>query len=222
MLCLARLLRLSCLAIQINLEKYGYKKKAFLGFSYTTFFLNFLVPLFRGDAKRFIKFFFIWSVTMLPATLIDNFPHHINNWNNKTIINFIISLFDIKFKYVFLTQSLIVLSFLIIHMIIWFFIAKNYNKHYTNQLLNNGYTPIENDNYILILLEKYLEYSEKHRKEIDLYNNVIKTVNSEERKKFYISVIVISIFSFYTIHKIFEFYYKLGDITHFDYTQKYI
>ena len=78
------------MAIQINLEKNGYKKKTFLGFSYTTFFFNFLVPFFRGDAKKFIKFFFIWSVTMLPATLIDNFPHHINNWNNKTIINFII------------------------------------------------------------------------------------------------------------------------------------
>jgi hypothetical protein len=152
------------MAIEINLEKHGQKKKAFLGFSYTTFFLNFLVPLFRGDAKRFIKFFFIWSVTMLPATLIDNFPHHINNWNNKTIINFIISLFDIKFKYVFLTQSLIVLSFLIIHMIIWFFIAKNYNKNYTSQLLNNGYIPMENDDYTLTLLEEYLKYPEKIKK----------------------------------------------------------
>ena len=213
------------MAIQINLEKNGYKKKAFLGFSYTTFFLNFLVPLFRGDAKRFIKFFFIWSVTMLPATLIDNFPHHINNWNNKTIINFIISLFDIKFKYVFLTQSLIVLSFLIIHMIIWFFIAKNYNKNYTRKLLNNGYIPIENDNYTLTLLEEYLEHPEKNkknRKEIELYNNIVKTVNKEEKKKFYISIIAILLFSFYLIYEISEIYNKLGDITHFEYTQKYI
>ena len=213
------------MAIQINLEKSGYKKKAFLGFSYTTFFLNFLVPLFRGDAKRFIKFFFLWSVTMLPATLIDNFPHHINNWNNKTIINFIISLFDIKFKYVFLTQSLIVLSFLIIHMIIWFFIAKNYNKNYTRQLLNNGYDPMENDDYTLTLLEEYLEHPEKNkknRKEIELYNNIVETVNKEEKKKFYISIIAILLFSFYLVYEISEIYNKLGDITHFEYTQKYI
>lgn len=213
------------MAIQINLEKNGYKKKAFLGFSYTTFFLNFLVPLFRGDAKRFIKFFFLWSVTMLPATLIDNFPHHINNWNNKTIINFIISLFDIKFKYVFLTQSLIVLSFLIIHMIIWFFIAKNYNKNYTRQLLNNGYVPMENDDYTLTLLEEYLEHPEKNkknRKEIELYNNIVETVNKEEKKKFYISIIAILLFSFYLVYEISEIYNKLGDITHFEYTQKYI
>ena len=159
---------------------------------------------------------------MLPATLIDNFPHHINNWNNPTIINFIASLFDIKFKYVFLTQSLIVLSFLIIHMIIWFFIAKNYNKNYTRKLLNNGYIPIENDNYTLTLLEEYLEYSEKNRKNTDLYNNIIETVNKEEKKKFYISIIIIFIFSFYAILNISETYNKLGDITHFEYTQKYI
>ena len=207
------------MAIEINLEK------TFLGFSYTTFFLNFLVPLFRGDAKRFIKFFFLWSVTMLPATLIDNFPHHINNWNNKTIINFIISLFDIKFKYVFLTQSLIVLSFLIIPMILWFFIAKNYNKNYTRQLLNNGYVPMENDDYTLTLLEEYLEHLEKNkknRKEIELYNNIVETVNKEEKKKFYISIIAILLFSFYLIYEISEIYNKLGDITHFEYTQKYI
>ena len=213
------------MAIEINLEKHGQKKKAFLGFSYTTFFLNFLVPLFRGDAKRFIKFFFLWSVTMLPATLIDNFPHHINNWNNKTIINFIISLFNIKFKYVFLTQSFIVLSFLIIHMIIWFFIAKNYNKNYTRQLLNNGYIPIENDDYTLTLLEEYLEHPEKNkknRKEIELYNNIVETVNKEEKKKFYISIIAILLFSFYLVYEISEIYNKLGDITHFEYTQKYI
>ena len=213
------------MAIQINLEKNGYKKKTFLGFSYTTFFLNFLVPLFRGDAKRFIKFFFLWSVTMLPATLIDNFPHHINNWNNKTIINFIISLFDIKYKYIFLTQSLIILAFLVIHMIIWFFIAKNYNKNYTRQLLNNGYVPMENDDYTLTLLEEYLEHPEKNkknRKEIELYNNIVETVNKEEKKKFYISIIAILLFSFYLVYEISEIYNKLGDITHFEYTQKYI
>ena len=213
------------MAIQINLEKYGHKKKGYLGFSYTTFFLNFLVPLFRGDAKRFIKFFFLWSVTMLPATLIDNFPHHINNWNNKTIINFIISLFDIKYKYIFLTQSLIILAFLVIHMIIWFFIAKNYNKNYTRQLLNNGYVPMENDDYTLTLLEEYLEHPEKNkknRKEIELYNNIVETVNKEEKKKFYISIIAILLFSFYLVYEISEIYNKLGDITHFEYTQKYI
>ena len=215
------------MAIQINLEKYGHKKKGYLGFSYTTFFLNFLVPLFRGDAKRFIKFFFISLITVFPIMFIDNFPHQINNWNNQTIINFIISLFDIKYKYIFLTQSLIILAFLVIHMIIWFFIAKNYNKNYTRQLLNSGYIPVENDNYTLTLLEEYLGYSKKkkNRKELELYNNIVKTVNRDEQKKFYISIIIILFFSFYLIYEIYEIYEiydKLGDITYFEYTQKYI
>ena len=213
------------MAIQINLEKYGHKKKGYLGSSYTTFFLNFLVPLFRGDAKRFIKFFFISLITVFPIMFIDNFPHQINIWNNQTIINFIISLFDIKYKYIFLTQSLIILAFLVIHMIIWFFIAKNYNKNYTRQLLNSGYIPAENDNYTLTLLEEYLEYPEKNkknRKEIELYNNIVETVNKEEKKKFYISIIAILLFSFYLVYEISEIYNKLGDITHFEYTQKYI
>lgn len=143
------------MAIQINLEKYGYKKKTFLGFSYTTFFFDFLVPLFRGDAKRFFKFFFIWLATTLPILVIDNFPHQINNWNNPIFKNFIISLFDIKYKYVFLTQSLIVLTLCVIHMIIWYVIANNYNKKYTEQLLKKGYIPAENDDFTLTLLKEY-------------------------------------------------------------------
>ena len=162
---------------------------------------------------------------MLPATLIDNFPHHINNWNNPTIKNFIASLFDIKYKYVFLAQSLIVIILLIIHFIIWFFIAKSYNKKYTKQLLNNGYIPAENTDYTLTLLEEYLEYSEKKEKDIrviELHELIIQIVKKREKKKFYITIIAIFIFSFISIHKIFETYNKLGDITHFEYTQKYI
>ena len=45
------------MAIQINLEKYGHKKKGYLRFSWTSLFFNFLVPLFRLD----IKWFFIFS-----------------------------------------------------------------------------------------------------------------------------------------------------------------
>lgn len=70
-----------------------------------------------------------------------------------------------------------------------------------------------------------IEYTEKDRSDkskIELYNNILTTVKKEEKKKFYISVIAILLFAFISINKISETYNKLGDISHFEYTQKYI
>jgi len=52
--------------------------------------------------------------------------------------------------------------------VIWIFIAKNYNKNYTNKLLNQGYIPSEDDSYSLALLKEYghLEYTKDELKDI--------------------------------------------------------
>ena len=45
------------MAIKVRLEKEGELKNAFVGFSWTTFFFGFWVPLFRGKLKDFTYFF---------------------------------------------------------------------------------------------------------------------------------------------------------------------
>ncbi len=44
------------MAIKIKLEKDGFIKDGFVGYSFTTFFFNILVPAFRLDFNAFIVF----------------------------------------------------------------------------------------------------------------------------------------------------------------------
>ena len=48
------------MAIDINLEKNGYKKKGLLGFSYTTYFFYSIVPIFRLDIRGFLIISAVW------------------------------------------------------------------------------------------------------------------------------------------------------------------
>ena len=80
------------MAVAVNLRKGELKKQAVVGFSWTTFFFGFFVPLFRGDWK--------WFFIMLIAAFILPF----------------------------------------ISNIIFAFI---YNKIYTQNLLEAGYTPAD-------------------------------------------------------------------------------
>ena len=50
------------MSIKINLEKDAYIKKGAVGYSYTTYFWEFFVPIFRGDGKGF---FMLLAISIL-------------------------------------------------------------------------------------------------------------------------------------------------------------
>ena len=159
------------MAIEVKLEKYGHKKHGFLGFSWTAFFFNFFVPLFRGDFKWFLIFL------------------------------------------------LAIISF-----VVWFFIAKNYNRDYTNKLLNQGYMAAEDDDYALAILKKYgyLEYTNEELRDnnkMELYKNIIETVKKDEKKKLYIFITYIIVIILFNVVPAVIAYTRIGDITYLEFLQ---
>ena len=128
------------MAIEVNLEKYGHKKKGFLGFSWTAFFFNFFVPLFRLD---FIGFLIFISPYLIIAVMVSFILITGVNDENTILVSSVISL----------------ILKLISRLILPFF----YNKMYTKKLLRQGYLPPEDDDYSNALLKgnRYLEYTNK-------------------------------------------------------------
>ena len=49
------------MSVKVKLEKNGYIKNGFTGFSWTTMFFGFWVPLFRLKLKDFLMFFIFFS-----------------------------------------------------------------------------------------------------------------------------------------------------------------
>lgn len=213
------------MAIKINLEKAGHKKNGFVGFSFTTFIWGAFVPMFRGDGKGFVKLFFIWLATSGILVLIDNFPYDSIDFDKiPTIKDFIISLLDVKYKYIFLSYYLIIFLLAIISFVVWFFIAKNYNRDYTNKLLNQGYMVAEDDDYALAILKKYgyLEYTNEELRDnnkMELYKNIIETVKKDEKKKLYIFITYIIVIILFNVVPAVIAYTRIGDITYLEFLQ---
>ena len=184
------------MAIDINLEKNGYKKKGLLGFSYTTYFFYSIVPIFRLDIRGFLIISAVWLLTQGPLYVVQYLP--INIENNTKIINFLKSLLDMKLKKLLIISYILALSAYFIITFIWILVANWYNKYYTKRLLKDGYLPKENDEYSIALLKeyKYLEYTEKEKENIEkmeLYKDIVKSAKKDEKIKL----------SFFIIHLLF-------------------
>ena len=184
------------MAIDINLEKNGYKKKGLLGFSYTTYFFYSIVPIFRLDIRGFLIISAVWLLTQGPLYVGQYLP--INIENNTKIINFLKSLLDMKLKKLLIISYILALSAYFIITFIWILVANWYNKYYTKRLLKDGYLPKENDEYSIALLKeyKYLEHTEKEKENIEkmeLYKDIVKSAKKDEKIKL----------SFFIIHLLF-------------------
>ena len=146
------------MAIEVNLEKYGHKKKGFLGFSWTAFFFNFLVPVFRADFKWFLIFIFPFIFGALGANLDLDFD------NNFIAFIFIFPVFVSKFIFPFI-----------------------YNKFYTKGLIKEGYLPPKDDDYSNAILKGtgYLEYTSEDlidEEKMERYKVIIEEYKKERKK----------------------------------------
>jgi len=184
------------MAIDIDLEKNGYKKKGFLGFSYTTYFFYSIVPIFRIDVKGFLIISAVWLLTQGPLYILQYLP--IDLENNTKIINFLKSLLDMRIEKLLIIFYIFTISIYSIFSCIWILIGNWYNKHYTKRLLQDGYLPKENDEYSIALLKEYgyLEYTEKEKENIEkmkLYKDIVKSAKKDEKIKlsFFITYLLI-------------------------------
>ena len=160
------------MAIEVNLEKYGHKKKGFLGFSWTAFFFNFLVPIFRADFKWFLVFIFPFIFASLGASLDLDFD------NNFIAFIFIFPVFVSKFVFPFI-----------------------YNKFYTKGLIKEGYLPPEEDEYSNAILKgnRYLEYTKEDlldKEKLERYKLIIEEYEKERKKDLHTVIMVFVLIGF--------------------------
>lgn len=111
----------------INLKKDNLIKKGFVGFSWTTLFFGFLVPIIRGDVRwAIVMFISLCCYYFLVGAIIDGMFPDIDKIPDDDLI--------VIFLVVFLGNIINIVNIII---------AFVYNKHYTARLLESGYEPTD-------------------------------------------------------------------------------
>ena len=160
------------MAVKVKLEKDGFKKDAYVGFSWTTLFLGIWVPSFRLDLKGFLVFLgiMLFQTSVLLLAII------------KFLNDFRVEVIPIFF-FLFLGTGYIV----------GFLLAFFYNKIYTKNMLLDGWKPMDNDEYSLTILANYgyIEYEidEKDEEKIARCEGYIREIKRGERRKLLIIII---------------------------------
>ena len=149
------------MATIIRLEKNGYMKDAFVGYSYTTAFFNAFVPAARQDLKSFL---FMGGIYLFNSFISNFYKIYVQR-------NFV------EYKY----GVLISFIELIVSWVIGFF----YNKYYTQKMLAEGWKPLKDDDYSNVLLKKYnyFEYTDNYLISDERTKEILDEVKKTEKKK---------------------------------------
>ena len=149
------------MATIIRLEKDGYMKDAFVGYSYTTAFFNAFVPAARQDLKSFL---FMGGIYLFNSFISNFYRIYVQR-------NFV------QYKY----GVLISFIALIVSWVIAFF----YNKYYTQKMLAEGWKPLKDDEYSNVLLKKYnyFEYTDNDLISDERTKEILDEVKKTEKKK---------------------------------------
>lgn len=149
------------MATIIRLEKDGYMKDAFVGYSYTTAFFNAFVPAARQDLKSFL---FMGGIYLFNSFISNFYKIYVQR-------NFV------EYKY----GVLISFIELIVSWVIGFF----YNKYYTQKMLAEGWKPLKDDEYSNVLLKKYnyFEYTDNDLISDERTKEILDEVKKTEKKK---------------------------------------
>ena len=159
------------MAIKVKLEKDGFIKDGFVGYSYTSALLDFWVPAFRLDFSAFVFFFGIYMIEKFFLEFFKIYSilnyYSINNIQSSLFLNYGVQAFS---------------------LILALLIATFYNKYYTKKMLNEGWRPLENDEYSNAILKgyHYLDYTEAEIRDEDKmqrYRSFINKARGNEVKK---------------------------------------
>ena len=173
------------MAIKVRLEKEGQLKNAFVGFSWTTFFFGFWVPLFRGKLKDFAYFFMFFLCKIIIFAVLA-----------KEIFDIVyIGVEESKFE----ISYYIIVPFILMTALypIDIFLAYTYNKYSTTNMFKEGFYLIENDEYSAAILKDYtyLPYTEEEFADEELlkrYEQHVKKARKSEKNKCVVAIIIMA------------------------------
>ena len=109
------------MSVKFQLKKDAYIKKGAVGFSYTTYFWEFFVPIFRGDGKGFLMLLIARILLLGPGYLIKYFFRNFIFNPNSLLTKILTPLLDIKYKYIVICYYLFLGLILIITTLIWLY-----------------------------------------------------------------------------------------------------